>query len=397
MNNGVLIWEQVNMKEEKVPFFVPNITKADKNKVKEALASRWLTGGPRVDEFANNFANYVGTKHAIAVNSCTAALHLTSLALGIGEGDEVIVPTLTFAATANAPLFCGATPVFADIDEETFNISPRDILKRITKNTKAIIVVHYAGQPCDMDKIIQIAKDHKLFVIEDCAHSLGASYLGKQTGSIGHAGCFSFYPTKNITTLEGGMVTTDDGDLAQRIRLLRCNGVTREARDRNKSAEWYYDVVELGYNYRLNEIQAALGISQLSRIDKINQQRIKRAHYYTKKLANLNGIILPFSANKRTHVYHLYAIRVVEKEFGLSRDQLYARLSTKGIGLAVHYTPLHLLSYYAKVLGSQKGDYPVAETIAKEVLSLPLFPTLKREQMDYVIHEVLRCHSHSRR
>jgi len=376
------------MSEEIVPFYIPSITAEDKKRVVEALVSRWLTGGPKAAEFEESFARYVGVRHAVSVNSCTAALHLVLSALGVGEGDEVIVPTFTFAATANAPLYCGAIPVFADVDESTFNISTGDILKRITKKTKALIIVHYAGQPCNMNEILQIAKDYRLFVIEDCAHSLGATYMDKQTGSIGHAGCFSFYPTKNITTFEGGMVTTNDKDLAHKVSLLKNHGMTSDARTRNELATWYYDVTELGYNYRLNEVQAALGISQLSRIDKLHRQRIGRAHYYTKKLNGVSGIITPFEAKDRTHVFHLYVIRVIEREFGINRDRFFEQLSKRGIGLSVHYTPLHLLSYYKKKLGCRRGDFPVAEQASEEVISLPLFPGLNQSQIDYVLQQI---------
>lgn len=377
------------MTKEVVPFFVPSITKEDKKKVIAALGSRWLTGGPRAKEFEELFAQYVGTKYAVAVNSCTAALHLALRALGIGSSDEVIVPTLTFAATANAPLFCGARPIFADIDEITFNISPEDVAKHITKRTKAIIVVHYAGQPCNMNEITQLADKFGIYVIEDCAHSLGATYSGRQTGGLGTAGCFSFYPTKNITTMEGGMVTTNDKKLADRITILRSHGMTREAWERSRSSKWYYDVVDLGYNYRLNEVQVALGISQLSRVDLMSQQRARKAKYYTTKLGKIKGIIPPQQAENRTHAFHIYAVRVIQKEFGVSRDALFAQLSKRGIGLSVHYTPLHLLTYYRETLGCKPGDYPVAEKVYNELLSLPIFPKLRRKQIDYVIQKIL--------
>jgi len=374
--------------KREIPFFIPWVTREDKKAVLEALSSRWLTGGPRAREFEKMFAHYIGTKHAIVVNSCTAALHLAMRALNIGPGDEVVVPVFTFAATANAPLFVGAKPVFADIDKKTFNISPKSIQNKITKKTKAIIVVHYGGQPCDMKEIMQIAKRHNLHVVEDCAHSLGAEYMGQKTGDIGTIGCFSFYPTKIITTLEGGMATTSDEEIAKQIQVLREHGMTRGAFDREKTATWYYDVVDLGYNYRLNEVQSALGISQLKRIDEINKKRIEAAHYYTKKLKEINGIIPPYEAKDRTHVYHLYAIRVVEQKSGINRDELYKKLSTKGIGLSVHYTPLHLLTFYKKTLRYKTGDFPNAEQVSKEILSLPLYPTIKKTQIDYVVKEL---------
>ena len=231
-----------------IPFYVPWINREDKNAVYDALKSRWLTGGPQAANFEKKFADYIGTKHAVAVSSCTAALHLAMRVLNIKSGDEVIVPVLTFAATANAPIFCGAKPVFADIDEKTFNLSPKDMMEKITSKTKAVIPVHYGGQPCDMKEILEIAKDHNLYVVEDCAHSLGAEYDRAKTGALGEMGCFSFYPTKIITTLEGGMITTNNKKLAERIRILREHGMSRTALARESNITWYYDVVDLGYN-----------------------------------------------------------------------------------------------------------------------------------------------------
>jgi len=370
---------------KEVPFFIPWITREDRKAVLDALESRWLAGGPRAVEFENLFADYMGVKHAVSVNSCTAALHLAMRALNIGPRDEVIVPVFTFAATANAPLFCGARPVFADIDEKTFNISPIDIVNKITNKTKVIIVVHYAGQSCDMKEITEIADDHKLQVVEDCAHSLGAEYAKRKTGSLGIMGCFSFYPTKIITTFEGGMITTNDDNLAYKIRLLRGHGMTKAALDREKETEWYYDVTDLGYNYRLNEVQAALGISQLKRIKDINARRIKAAHYYTEKIKKIDGIIQPTEEKDRMHVYHLYVVRVMKDRFGINRDELFEKLSKKGVGLSVHYTPLHLLTFYKETLKYRIGEFPVAERLYKEVLSLPLFPAITKDQIDYVI------------
>jgi len=282
--------------------------------------------------------------------------------LNIGPRDEVIVPVLTFAATANAPLFVSAKPVFADIDEKTFNISAKEIEEKITKRTKAIIVVHYGGQPCNMKEIMKIGEDHNINVVEDCAHALGAVYQGKKTGSFGTVGCFSFYPTKMITTLEA----------------------------REKEITWYYDVVDLGYNYRLNEIQAALGISQLKRTDTINDKRIKAARYYTKKLKDIEGIITPYEAEDRTHVYHLYVIRVLKEKFGIDRDELFKRLATRGIGTSVHYTPLHLLTFYREKLGYKNQSFPVAERLYEEILSLPIFPTISRAQTNYTVQEIAK-------
>lgn len=379
------------MKGQILPFYVPWITKQDKAAISKALESRWLTGGPSVAEFERQFQEYVGVKHAIAVNSCTSALHLGLRAIDIKQGDEIIVPDLTFAATANAAIFCGAKPVFVDIDERTFNISAKDIIEKITPKTKAIIPVHYGGQPCDMDEINEIAQDHKLSVVEDCAHSLGAEYKGQQTGTLGTIGCFSFYPTKLITTLEGGMLTTNDDQLAKRAILLREHGMSKTAIDRANKGTWYYDIVDLGYNYRLNELQALLGISQLKRIGQGIKRRIKAAHYYSEKFRQLGfkGITPPHEAPNRSHIFHLYVIRV-EKESGITRDILFEKMTEQGIGLSVHYTPLHLLSFYRRFLDLKSRTFPVAERIYHEILSLPLFPTLTKRNIDLVMAK-MKC------
>jgi dTDP-4-amino-4,6-dideoxygalactose transaminase len=378
----------VTIDNDGIPFFDPWINDEDKKAVLDAFKSRWLTGGPKAVEFEGLFAKSVGSKYAVSVNSCTAALHLAMRALNVGSGDEVIVPVLTFAATANAPIFCGAKPVFADIDEKTYNISPKSILDKISEKTKAIIVVHYGGQPCDMKEIMEIAEDHKIPVVEDSAHTVGATYSDKKTGSIGAIGCFSFYPTKIITTFEGGMFVTDDEAMAKRAKIWREHGMTKSAVDREKGASWYYDVVDLGYNYRLNDVQAAIGISQLKRLDAINRLRVNAANQYTERLKKIAGIITPFEAKNRAHAYHLYVIRVLEKEFGINRNKLFVELSNKKIGLSVHYTPLHLLTFYKNLLHHNVGDFPVAEKIYPEILSLPIFPTITENQINEVVNQI---------
>lgn len=368
---------------EAIPFYKPWINREDRKAVSEAMKSRWLTGGSKVAHFEKMFADYVGVKHAIAVNSCTAALHLSMQVLGIEPGDEVIVPVFTFAATANAPIFCGAKPVFADIDEKTFNISPEDILEKISPKTKAIIPVHYGGQSCDMKEILEIAEDHKLHVVEDCAHSLGAEYKNRKTGSLGTLGCFSFYPTKIITTIEGGMITTDDEHLAGKMRILREHGMSKSALDRELNASWYYDVVELGYNYRLNEVQAALGISQLERIEEGIKRRIKVAHHYNRKLKH-NRLILPHEAPNRSHIFHLYSIRVLKDSAGKSRNDMFKKLADNQIGASVHYIPLNKMSFYKKFLDRKPKTFPVAERVYRGILSLPIFPTITKEEIDFI-------------
>lgn len=368
---------------------MPWITSEDKKAVFEALNSRWLTGGPLVRSFESDFAKYVGVKFAVAVNSCTAALHLAMRALDIGPGDEVIVPDFTFAATANAPIFCGAKPVLTDIDEKTFNISPDQVLNKITSKTKAIIPVHYGGQSCEMKELMEIAHDHHLHIVEDCAHSLGADYKGKKTGTFGAMGCFSFYPTKIITTLEGGMITTDDEKLAQKLRLLREHGMSRNAIERESGATWYYDVVDLGYNYRLTDPQAALGASQLKRIEDGIKRRIRIADYYDKALsASDQDMIVPFKASNRLHIFHLYTLKISESQGGAIRNGLFKKMALAGIQSSVHYTPLHLMSYYKQFLDKKSDTFPVAEKIYNQIISLPLYPTLTKKEVLKITHEI---------
>jgi perosamine synthetase len=372
-------------KTEAIPFYVPWINREDKKAVFDALKSRWLTGGPQTAHFEESFADYVGAKYAIAVNSCTAALHLAMRVLNIKPGDEAIVPVLTFAATANAPIFCGAKPVFADIDEKTFCISPDDIAKKITSRTRVIIPVHYGGQSCDMKEILKIAEDHNLFVVEDCAHSLGSEYKGKKTGNFGDMGCFSFYPTKIITTIEGGMVTTDNEEYAKKLKLLREHGMSRTALDRETSNTWYYDVVDVGYNYRLTEPQAALGLSQLKRIDEGIRRRINAAKYYTKQLSkHASNVTPPYEAPDRSHIHHLYTVKIKKVDGRTRRNEVHKKLSESGIQSSVHYTPLHLLSFYKQFLNKHQHTFPVAEKIYDEILSLPIYPTLTRENVNAV-------------
>ncbi|MFX1535212.1 MAG: DegT/DnrJ/EryC1/StrS family aminotransferase [Promethearchaeota archaeon] len=377
---------------EGIPFYIPWITTQDKKAVSRALKSRWLTGGPLAAQFEKQFANYVGIKHAVSVNSCTAALHLAMRVLKIKSGDEVIVPDITFAATANAPLFVGATPIFADIDEKTFNISPKDLLNKITPKTKAVIPVHYAGQPCDMKELMEIAEDYKIHIVEDCAHSLGAEYKGEKTGSFGVFGCFSFYPTKIITTLEGGMITTNDENFAKKLRVLREHGMSKTALDRELGSELYYDVVDLGYNYRLTEVQSALGISQLKRVEEGIRRRIEAANYY-EELLKLDGMVLPYKAFDRSHVFHLYVIKVEKERFGVTRDELFEKLSDNGVGVSLHYTPLHQLSFYKKFLLTKMNKFPVAERVYNQILSLPLYPTITKKDIDFVAKNLVAASS----
>jgi len=371
-----------------VPYFVPWITKDDKKNVNNALNQRWLTNGPFLQKFEKNFQKFIRTKYAVGVGSATQALHLSLRALGIKTGDEVIVPTFTFAATANSALYCGAKPIFVDIDRDSFNISPREIEKKITKKTKAIIPVHYGGQACNIDEILRICKNFNLFLIEDCAHSLGSTFKNRLCGSFGNLGCFSFYATKVITTAEGGMVTTNSTKLNKKIRLLRSQAMSIQAKDREKKSQWKYDIIDLGYNYRLDEIRSALGVSQLQRIEQINKKRINIAKKYNSKLKKVKGIIIPKIDKDRNHIFHLYTIKI-EKDYHLSRNQLFQKLAKAGIGTSVQYNPLHLMSYYEKKLKINKNEFPNANKIKDRILCLPIYPTMSEKQVKYVVNTII--------
>lgn len=371
-----------------IPLFQPWLNESDKKKILSSLATSQLTDGPILRKFEKTFANHVSSRYAIGVSNGTSALHLALKSLGIGSGDEVIVPNFTFVATANAVIISGATPILADIDP-TLNISISSIRKKISKKTRAILPVHFAGYPCNIKEIMKITKKHNLRVIEDCAHSLGASINKKHVGTFGDVGCFSFYPTKNITTIEGGMIITNLKTIKQKIESLRNHGLNRNLLERDKSSKpWEYDVSNPGYNYRLDEVRSALGLSQLSRIKQITRKRKLAAKYYNEKLFDVSGIEIVNLKHENDHVYHLYIIRI-KKEFGVSRDNVHKKLYKKGIRTTVHYKPIHLFTYFKK-FNIQKNKFPNSMKAYKECLTLPLFPTISRKQQDYVIDNILQ-------
>ena len=368
----------------KVPYYSPWITKNDESYMLKALHQRWLTNGPFLKKFENKISNVLKCKSASGVGSATQALHLSLRALGIKEGDEVIVPTFTFVASANAALYCNAKPILTDVDNDTFTIIPSEIEKNITKNTKAIIVVHYGGQSCDMDSILSISKKYDIPIVEDCAHALGAKFKKNFCGTIGKVGCFSFYPTKVITTGEGGALTTNNSKINKKINLLRSQGMDFSAEFREKTSKWKYDILDLGYNYRLDEIRSALGYSQISRLGTINKMRKKIAKIYDRELSKINGIIIPKIASNRNHIYHLYTIKV-EKNYHLTRDQLFENLSKNGIGSSVQYTPVHELSFYKNRFKYKNNDFPNSTTLKSKILCLPIFPQMTEKQIKKVI------------
>ncbi len=373
------------MKRKFLPYCQPSLGKGEIKEVIDVLKSGWLTMGPKTMEFEKLLAEYTGAKYAICVNSCTAALHLSLIALGIGEGDEVITTPYTFASTGNVIIQVGAKPVFVDINRKTFNIKPRKIEKAITSKTKTIIPVHYAGQPCEMNMIMKIAKKYNLFVIEDAAHAIGAEYKGRKIGTLGDAICFSFYATKNITTGEGGAVTTNDKKLAEKIRVLRLHGISKDAWKRyDKKGSWYYEIEECGWKYNISDIQAALGIHQIRKLDKFNQIRRKYAQIYNKELGGIKGLITPYEKPDVKHVYYLYPILLEN----YNRDEFIEKMAKNGIGCSVHFIPLHLHPFYKNIFGFKKGDFPNAEWVYERVVSLPLYPKLSQKDIYRVIFTI---------
>jgi perosamine synthetase len=364
-----------------VPAFLPWISTEDKKSVMNALKKTMLTLGPNVETFEENFAKFTGSKYAVAVSSCTAALHISTLALGIGKGDEVIIPDLTFIADANAVLAAGATPKIVDIDSN-YSISLDSIKQNITKKTKAIIPVHIYGQASNMKELVEFANSKNLMIVEDCAHALDTFYNKKHVGNYGLTGCFSFYPTKNMTTAEGGMVITNNKQIAERLKRLRNHGMTKSLSSRYEDKQpWIFDVVEPGLNYRLDEIRSALGISQLKRIHKITSLRKKAAKYYTDNL-KIKGIITPEIFNDKSHSYHLYTIRVT-KDYGISRNKLFEIFKKHGIRTTVYWQPLHEFSAYKKFVS--KKSVINSTKLYNEILSLPLYPNIPVSHQKLVI------------
>lgn len=365
-----------------IPYGRQSISEEDIQAVEEVLRSDFLTTGPKIEEFEQSVCDYTGAKYAVAIANGTAALHAACFAAGIGEGDEVITTPITFAASSNCVLYCGGTPVFADIKPDTYNIDPKDIERKITDKTRAIIAVHYTGQPCDMDAIHEIARKHHLMVIEDAAHALGADYKGKRVGSLSDMTTFSFHPVKHITTGEGGMILTDNEQLYTRLKLFRSHGITRDANLMTKTeGAWYYQQLELGYNYRITDIQCALGISQMKRLDSFVARRRELVKRYQTAFASRKDIICPIQQEGCNSSWHLYVIQVKD------RKEKFDQLRKAGIGVNVHYIPVYKHPYYQEH-GYQNVCCPNAEKLYEHIISLPLYADLTNEQQDYVIEQV---------
>ncbi|MGG1336904.1 DegT/DnrJ/EryC1/StrS family aminotransferase [Bacillus subtilis] len=373
-----------------LPYSLPLIGKEEIQEVTETLESGWLSKGPKVQQFEKEFAAFVGAKHAVAVNSCTAALFLALKAKGIGPGDEVITSPLTFSSTANTIIHTGATPVFADIDENTLNIDSVKLEAAVTPRTKAVVPVHFGGQSCDMDAILAIAQNHGLFVLEDAAHAVYTTYKQRMIGSIGDATAFSFYATKNLATGEGGMLTTDDEGLADKIRVLSLHGMSKAAWNRYSSnGSWYYEVESPGYKMNMFDLQAALGLHQLKRLDDMQKRREEIAGRYQTAFQQISGLITPFVHDDGRHAWHLYVLQVDEKKAGVTRSEMITALKDEyNIGTSVHFIPVHIHPYYQKQFGYKEADFPNAMNYYKRTLSLPLYPSMSDDDVDDVIEAV---------
>lgn len=377
-------------RENFIPYNVPDITDAEIQEVVDTLKSGWLAKGPRTVEFEKRFAEYVGAKHAVAVNSCTAALHVSLLTQDIGPGDEVITTPMTFASTASTILHTGATPVFADIDYATGCIDPAEIEKKITSKTKAVVPVHYSGQVCDLDRIYEIADKHGLYVSEDAAHALWSRYKGRLIGNkLKGAASYSFYATKNLCTGEGGMLATDSDGIAARARVLTSHGMSKNAWNRYaKGGTWKYDIVEPGFKYNMFDIQAALGLKQLERLEDMQARRLKIAARYQEEFGKMDAVDLPVVPDYATHCWHLYILRIVPEELTIDRDQFIVELNERNVGTSVHFIPVHLMSAYRSRFGYKEGDFPNTEKHFNRIISLPLYPTMTEEETEYVVGAV---------
>jgi dTDP-4-amino-4,6-dideoxygalactose transaminase len=386
-----MIGTEVRSKERFLVFGAPALGEAEIEEVLGSLRTGWLGTGPKVARFERDFAAYKGVEHAVALNSCTAALHLSILAAGIGPGDEVITTPMTFCATVNTIIHAGATPVLADVDPVTMNIDPAAVEARITPRTRAIVPVHFAGRACDMDAICAIAERHNLILIEDCAHAIETEFRGRKAGTFGDFGCFSFYATKNVATGEGGMVLTSREDLAARVKVLGLHGMSKDAWKRFGDEGYkHYQVVEAGFKYNMMDLQAAIGIHQLARVERFWLRRQEVWRRYDDAFAEL-PIELPAPPEPDSrHAYHLYTILVDEARCGVTRDEFLDAMTAHNIGVGVHYVSVPEHPYYRNAFGWRPEDYPQALRIGRQTVSIPLTPHLSDEDVEDVVEAVRR-------
>jgi dTDP-4-amino-4,6-dideoxygalactose transaminase len=377
-----------------VPFHRASIGRQEIDAVVDVLQSGWLTTGLRTKQFESEFARFIGATYPVAVSSCTAALHLALAAIGITEGDEVIVPTMTFSSTSQVVLYFKAKPVLVDSKHDSFHLDPEKIEQAITPRTRAILPVHYAGIPCDMDQILDVARNYDLKVIEDAAHALPARYRGRLVGTFGDLACFSFYATKTVTTGEGGMVVTENQEYADRARMLSSHGISRDAWKRyTAEGTWRYDILDIGYKYNMTDLAAALGLVQLAKCEEMRAQRAMVAERYTQALASHVAFAAPQIPGHIEHAWHLYVMKVNQSALRISRDRVIEELKRRGIGTSVHYIPLHLHPLYQNRLGYRNGQFPHAEKHFECAISLPIYPGMTLAETDRVIaalHDIAR-------
>lgn len=378
------------MRNHFLPFHVPTIGEEEIAEVVATLRSGWLTTGPKVKQFEQEFARYIGCQQAVAVNSGTAALHLALEAVGITEGDEVLIPTMTFTATAEVVTYLKAKPVLLDCRPDTLNLDPDRIERAITPKTKAIMPVHMGGLPCEMDRILEIARQYHLQVIEDAAHALPARYHGRMVGTLGDITCFSFYATKTITTGEGGMATTDNLEWAERMRLMSLHGISKDAWKRyTAEGSWYYEVLFPGYKYNLTDLAAAIGIHQLKKCERFWEVRQRYAALYHEGLQDMTALTLPpIAAEGQQHAWHLYILQLNVEQLRITRNQFIDLLKERQIGTSVHFIPLHLHPYYRDTFGYRAADFPQASAAFERIVSLPIYPKMTEADVGYVIETV---------
>jgi perosamine synthetase len=378
------------VRESNLPYGRQTIDDDDIAVMVDVLRSDWLTTGPRVEQFEKAFADFVGAEEAVAVSNGTAALHAAAFALGVGPGDEVIVPALTFAASANCVVYQGGTPVFADVEPGSLLLDADQVKSKITSRTKAIVAVDYAGQPCDYDSLKEIAERHGLGLVADACHAVGGAYKGRAVGTLADLSTFSFHPVKHITTGEGGMITTNDAAMARRMRTFRNHGITSDHRQRESQGSWFYEMVGLGYNYRLTDFQCALGLNQLPHLPAWVRRRQEIARGYDEAFAALKEINPLEVSEEVAHAYHLYVVRLMTESLSVDRAQIFSALRAEGLGVNVHYIPVHLHPYYRENFGTGPGLCPVAEAAYEQILSLPMFPRMCDEDVEDVVTAVTK-------
>ena len=379
----------VPVRDTFLPYALPLTGEEEKKELIEALESGWITTGPRTKKLESQLAEYTGAKHAVCVDSCTAALHLSMVLLDLQPGDEVITSPLTFCSTVNTIVHAGGVPVLVDVCPDTLNLDVKEVEKRISSKTRAVVPVHFGGHPCDMDALISLAEKHGLSLVEDAAHAVGAKYKGRAIGTIGDSTCFSFYATKNMTTAEGGALLTNRDDWADRARLLALHGMSRDAWKRYTSAgSWYYEIVAPGFKYNMTDLEAALGLHQLAKLDQFAVRRREMAAFYNEAFKGDPSLELPVEYEEVEHVYHLYPIRLNLDHISIDRARFIDELKSEGIGTTVNFIPIHYHPYYRDRLRLEKGALPVAEAAYERLISLPLYPKMSTQDLSDTVQAV---------